>query len=180
MTLNLQAVTTTLALFGFAFGLYQFYNAQKWKRAEFAARQLERLSTDSVLSVATRVLDWRQRTLPLPAPLRLTKGEESFEHSWAALAEGVKSEKDRGTFPRQMEIYRDLFDALFSYFDEVNHYVEIKLVTTRQIGSLRYWLVQVASPRFGREVNFAPFLRDYGYPGTIALMKKLGVTPPAG
>jgi hypothetical protein len=179
MLLNLQAVTTTLALLGFGFGLYQFRNAQKWKRAEFAARQLERLSTDPVLTIATRVLDWRQRDLPLPASLRLTKDEESFEHTWGALAEGIKSEKDRVIFRREMVIYRDLFDALFTYFDEVNHYVEIELVTIEQIGSLEYWLLQVASPRFGPEVNFAPFLRDYGYPGTIALMKKLGVTPPS-
>jgi hypothetical protein len=178
VTANLPLLTASLALLGFTFGLYQFRNAQKWKRAEFAAKQLERIAADPVLVAATRVLDWRQRELPLPSALRLSKDEEHFEHKWEDLAEGVKSESDRKSFSRQMEIYRDLFDALFTYFDEVNHYVEIKLITVKQISSLKYWLEQVAHPRFGGDVNFAAFLRDYGYPGTTALMARLKVTPP--
>ena len=179
MANTLQIVGSVLALLGFAFGLVQFYNGQKWKRSEFAAQQLERIQNDPVLSIATRTLDWSGRRLPLPPSLRLAADETSFEHKWSVLAEGIKPEGTRGSFTREMEIYRDLFDGLFSYFDEINHYVDIKLVTSTQVASLRYWLEQIAAPRFGQGVNFGPYLSRYGYAGTVELMKKLGVTPPA-
>ena len=179
MATTLQIVGSLLALLGFAFGLVQFYNGQKWRRSEFAAKQLERIQGDPVLSTATRVLDWSGRRLPLPATLRLEANETYFDHSWSVLAEGIKPEGARGSFTREMEIYRDLFDALFGYFDEINHYVDIKLVTAKQVASLRYWLEQIAAPRFGNGVTFGPYLHCYGYSGTLALMEKLGVKPPA-
>ena len=47
----LAIVGAVSALGGLAFGLYQYYIAQKWKRAEFAAQQLEKLSSDPDLDL---------------------------------------------------------------------------------------------------------------------------------
>lgn len=177
---GLQLLGAVLALLGFGFGLYQFYDAQRWKRSEFAAKQLERLQSDAVLVAATRALDWRSRRLPLPPTLRLAATEECFDHTWDALAEGIKPEQDRATFTRPMEIYRDLFDGLFSYLEEINHYVDIGLVSPTQIKSLTYWLEQLSRPRFGDQVQFGPYIQAYRYPGTVALMRRLGVPVPLG
>jgi hypothetical protein len=91
------------------------------------------------------------------------------------LAEGVKPEKDRGSFDRTMEIYRDLFDCLFSYLEEINHYIDIGLVSSKQVASLKYWLNEISSPRFGEPVRFGPFIDHYGYEGVRSLMTKFGV-----
>lgn len=177
-----NATGQALGLAGFAFGLFQFWDAQRWKRSEFAARQLERIQSDPLLVTATRVLDWSHRELPVPLSLRKSEAPEEmyFEHTWVALASGIQPESKEDNFTREQVIYRDVFDALFVYFEEVNHYIEIGLIDSKQVRSLKYWLEQVAKPRFGGNVEFGPFLKTYGYPGVLALMAKLAVERPRG
>jgi hypothetical protein len=57
-------IGTAVALGGFGFGLYQYQVAQKWKRSELAARQLEMLSTDPKLAMCCQFLDWKSRRVP--------------------------------------------------------------------------------------------------------------------
>jgi hypothetical protein len=174
----MEIIGVTLALGGFFFGLYQFYDAQKWKRAEFAASQLQKLDADPVLSAACKILDWKSRTIAVPAPLKVSDDESTFQHEWETLAEGVKPESERKSFDRPMELYRDIFDTFFTYLERVNHSIDIDLISKEQVSSLEYWVKQVASPRFGPPVEFGPFIDFYGYTGVRALMRKFKVPGP--
>jgi hypothetical protein len=174
----MEFIGAVLALGGLFFGLYQFYNAQKWKRAEFAAVHLERLGNDPVLSAACRILDWRSRTIPVPPSLRISDDEFTFEHNWDLLSEGVKPESERNSFDRPMELYRDIFDSFFTYLEQTNNIVDINLVSLNQVASLKYWVQQVAKPRFGPPVEFGPFIDYYGYIGVRQLMRKFEVPEP--
>ncbi len=171
----LEVVGAVLALGGFGFGLYEYAIAQRWKKAEYAAGLLLRLSEDPVLNTCCRTLDWSSRTLPLPERFRLNAGELTFDHSWSTLVDGMKPETEKRSFSRPHEIYRDLFDHFFAYLEEVNHSINIGLIDREQVSSIRYWLEQIAAPRFANESPFHGFITHYGYSGVQELMTKLGV-----
>jgi hypothetical protein len=75
-------------------------------------------------------------------------------------------------------LYRDLFDHFFGYLGRINHYIDIELITAKDVSSIEYWLKQIASPRFERTLVFHDFIQFYGYVGVIDLMKKYGIKYP--
>jgi hypothetical protein len=48
------------------FGVYQYQQAQKWKRLEFAAIELQRMYEDPELVLAGTVNNYSARKVPLP------------------------------------------------------------------------------------------------------------------
>jgi len=160
---------------GFIFGLYQYYIGQKWKKSEFAAKQLEQLANDARLATCCQLLDWSTRTLPVPEPYRALTKETVFLHEWHTLANAMLPEVQKGSFEWQEILYRDLFDHFFNYLERLNHCIGIKLITVKDVASLKYWLQQIAAPRFGDKPVFIDFIRAYGYLGVLELMNKFGV-----
>ncbi|MGA1840106.1 MAG: hypothetical protein ACMUIU_05720 [bacterium] len=63
----------------------------------------------------------------------------------------------------------------FGYFERINHYIDIRLITVKDVSSLDYWLEQVASPRFVKYPVFNDFIKNYGYSGLVDLMNKFGI-----
>jgi hypothetical protein len=49
-----QVLVLIAAIAGFLFGVYQYQQAQKWKRLEFAATQLQRMYEDPELVLGGR------------------------------------------------------------------------------------------------------------------------------
>ena len=160
---------------GFAFGLYQYYIAQKWKKSEFAARLIEQLSKDPQLSTCCKLLDWSTRSFPVPQQYRALTEESTFFHNWETLVAAMMPEQDRGPFEFQEMLYRDLFDHFFHYLERINHYITIRLITINDVVSLEYWLRQLAFPRFVEVPVFIDFLQTYEYSGVFELMHKFKI-----
>lgn len=55
---TIELFVALAAIAGFFFGLYQYRKAQKWKRLEFAAGQLQRLTTEPDLVLAMMFLEY--------------------------------------------------------------------------------------------------------------------------
>ena len=160
---------------GFLFGLYQYYVGQKWKKSEFAARQLELLESDQRLATVCKLLDWSTRLLPVPEEYQALTAEKVFLHNWVKLMGAMAPEEKKGAFDWQEMLYRDLFDHYFDYLERVNHYISIRLITTHDVANLRYWLEQLAAPRFVTEPVFEEFIQAYGYPGVLELGGRFGI-----
>lgn len=174
----LKAVGGVVALGGFAFGLYQYYVAQKWKRSEFAAGLLEQLAADDQLAVCCKMLDWSTRTFAVPERYRVLAGHDTFQHDWRKLAVAMMPEEKKADFDWQGMLYRDLFDHFFDYLERIEHYISIRLVRLEDVRSLRYWLEQIAEPRFVEEPVFREFLEAYGYRGVFDLVRRFRITWP--
>ncbi len=166
---------TILGVAGSVFGLYQWLIAQRWRKAEFAAAQLQRLSSDPALLACCRALDWDSRTLQVPERWRIEKDELTFQHDWKELLPGMQPENQKKFFSRTQVIYRDLFDELFTYLEQINHFIGIGLIRTEHVESLSYWLRELANPRFGSPTTFIPFIEHYQYTGVLELMKRFKV-----
>jgi len=62
----LEIIGLSIGTGGLAFGLYQYFITQKWKKSEFAASQIEKLFTNPVLSMCSTCLDWSPRKIQVP------------------------------------------------------------------------------------------------------------------
>lgn len=162
-------------LLGFGFGLYQYYVAQKWKRSEFAAKHLELLASDAELALICKLLDWKRRDLQVPPNYRLLATSEVYEHNWEIFAEAMIDGRREGRYTWQQAMYRDLIDRFCEYLQTLNHYETIGLIDLRDIATVKYWLRQLASPRFanpGDKRMFIDFINFFEYPGVLELMAK--------
>ena len=176
----LSVIGTVLGFGGLAFGLYQYYKAQKWKRAEFAAQQLEQLSADAELELCCKLLDWALRRSAVPDKYAALTDEKTFVHDWRIMRQAMLPEEDSGEadWDWQHMMYRDIFDKFFNYFERINHYISIRLIAEKDVASLKYWLEQVSAPRFlpeDQKTLFMRFLKRYEYRGVLELMRRFGV-----
>jgi hypothetical protein len=163
------------ALAGFAFGLYEYYIAQKWKKSEFASQLLEQLRNDESLIMCCRMLDWSGRTFAVPQAYSNILTEKTFEHNWKVLAEAIKPQDKKNNFTLLEMLYRDLFDHFFEYLESINHDISIGLITVDDVGSIKYWLQQLAVPQYVESNIFIDFLRYYNYNSVIELMGRFQI-----
>jgi hypothetical protein len=174
---TLSLIGTILAFGGLGFGLYQYYIAQKWKRAEFAAQQLEKLSADPELDLCCKLLDWAVRISPVPEKYAALTDEKTFVHDWRIMIEAMLPEEDsdKGDWDWQHMMYRDIFDSFFSYLERINHYISINLISKKDVASLSYWLEQISDPRFlppDHKTLFLRFIERYNYQGVLEMTRR--------
>src|SRR5437867_1519046 len=130
-----------IGLIGFAFALYQYRISQKWKKSEFAAKQLELLSSDTDIAFCCQVLDYSARRMPTPEKYRVFTEDTSFVHDHKLLVNALQLEGGRDHFEWPLVIYRDAFDRFFGYLESIEHYISIRLFTIQDVSSLKYWLI---------------------------------------
>jgi hypothetical protein len=174
-----KAVVAVAAIGTFGFGLLQYTKAQRWKRAEFAAKEIDKLSTDPLLSLACTLLDWNSRTLAVPESYKYKVEKDSFVHSWAILEKAMVPKRlyPDDSFDWQEVLYRDIFDHFFIYLVRINHYVDINLISVDDISILKYWLQQIDRPEMAdKKPIFHGYIRKFGFAGVNNLSRKLGVS----
>ena len=177
MTEAFKIISMVLAVTGFAVGLAQYRKGQKWKRAEFASRLLERLREEWALQFCCYVLDYSSRRIKAPDEYEGFKGNDdgAFVHTVERLEEAMKTEEERQVFEWPLIVYRDSFDRFFQYLENLDHYINIGLIETKDITPIRYWLQQVNHYRFNDKQVFTNFLEHYQYTGVFSLMKKFDI-----
>lgn len=177
MTEVFTIISMVLAITGFVVGLAQYLKGQKWKRAEFASRLLERLQEEWALQFCCYVLDYSARRIKLPEEYLGFRGNKdgAFVHTVDHLEEAMKTEEERQAFEWPLIVYRDSFDRFFQYLENLDHYINIGLIETKDITPIRYWLEQVNHYRFNRKSMFTKYLTHYQFSGVFSLMKKFDI-----
>lgn len=176
---TISSLSSVIGIAGLAFGLYQYYIAQKWKKSEFAAQQLEKLDSDPDLALCCKILDWSERDLPVPERYKSFTDESAFHHDWELLCKAMVPEQINGVFENwKCLVYRDIFDRFFAYLERINHFIEIRLVSEKDVSSLEYWLEEISHPRFAdpnKSKVFIDFIQAYEYSGVIKLIQRFDV-----
>jgi hypothetical protein len=170
--------TPVLGLGGLAFGLWQYYVAQKWKRSEYAAKQLEQLTTDPDLWLFCVLLDWGTRKLPVPERYAKVSQKSVFEHDWKEFGEAIKKRQTPAEYNWQHAMYRDLLDRFCEYLRALNHYVKIGLIDKESIAPIKYWLHKLNQPPYADVANktmFMDFIDQFDYHDVFRLMERFGV-----
>ncbi len=166
-TMHLDDYLKVLALFGasiaFGVGLFQYWKAQRWKRAEFLANEMKEFFANTRVEKAQKLIDWGCRRIPLledcsadQSLVTVTRQMQTIGLRPDILLD--RSGSDRETFavdgkasrdgftPAQAAI-RDCYDAFFDGLERFASYAKTGLI---DVPSLRpyigYWVDQISSP----------------------------------
>jgi hypothetical protein len=169
-------LVSVIGIGGVLFGVYQYTQAQKWKRLEFAAGQLQRLYSEPELALAGMFLDYSKRGVPLPESYWDFVGAKVFEHDCKLMYQLMSSK-----YEEQMEyfLYGDTIDRLFAYLDQIYAFIEMRLIKAKDVESLRWILNDIEKPLWAEKHGFESclFLKravNTGHPNVIRLMNKFG------
>lgn len=182
--MSLEFFTAFAALAGLWFGLWQYREAQRWKKLEFAASVLDRLHADPGLRLAITLLDWRLRDIPIPDRYIDAGGAKKyFCHSHQLmssafdlnnrerLAETDDLDLKLSELTLERMVYVDTFDHFFQYLEQVNVFVDMGLVRSKDVFALSYWANRVCQMRIGDRLAFCDYLTHYEYDGVYRLAR---------
>jgi hypothetical protein len=145
----LGIIGASIAIGGFLFGIYQYVLAQRWKRLEYAADLLQRLTTDPDLVLALTFLEYSKRKVPLPQKYQSLTQENLFDHDSNRLSQVLKVGYWEDT--PEYFIYRDVMNRLFHYLQQIYSFIEMKLIEPGDVLLVEWVLVWIADPRFIKE-----------------------------
>jgi hypothetical protein len=159
----LSKLSIAASLIVFSFGLYQYYQGQKWKREEFLAAAVKEFSERASVSNARRMID-SLALYPDGREIKLFPDEEKPE--------------DRTVFVSNEEIYdaltvapgrldkkakeiRECFDGFLGYLEGFYHYLEQRLITKEALMSnVGYWIILLGT---GDDLSCAYKRRIFAY-----------------
>jgi hypothetical protein len=171
-------IAVVLAVVGGLIAAREYRSGQEWKRLEFAASLLGRLTTDPKLETCCILLDWAPRRIAVPEAYRCFLPPNHpgyFVHTMDALREALNkrpadceaaSEEAKGNpaegplrFSWQEVFYRDYFDRFFDFLNEAYDCVRMKLLKAGDLKRLTYWLNKISKEKS----TFDAFILDYHY-----------------
>jgi hypothetical protein len=146
-----QVLVLIAAIAGFLFGVYQYQQAQKWKRLEFAATQLQRMYEDPELVLASMFNNYSARKVPLPEKYWYYYEGKVFDHDCRKMYRLMSS---RYEAELDFFIYNDAFEKLFEYLEQIYAFIEIKLIKIEDIRSLDWIIEDLVKPTWAAQHGF--------------------------
>ena len=168
----LEVLGISVAICALAVAVYEYSEAQKWKRSEFASRQVEKLGGDETISLAARALEWKNREFPLPNKYTEMYSGKVFKHDYEILNGALIPETKKVNFSKEEVVYQDIYDYYFDYLERVNHYIEIGLFSTKDVETLCYWVRLIDRPKPYYKGSFESYLKEYEFDGVFDLFEK--------
>lgn len=158
-------IGTVIAL---VFGYVQYRKADRWKRAEFLAKELKEFFDDPDVKNVLLMIDWGSRRINLlhiddknperyPLVTRRLQVSALMPHTLLVSnggsdAEGEKMSESSGSedwtskFSVEEARIRDSYDRFLDYLERFASYVQSKLVSVKEIDPyLRYWINDIAA-----------------------------------
>lgn len=175
MPSELDIILAIAAAVGVPIALMQYRTAQRWKKIEFAANHLMRLSNDPILSLCCIFLDWPTRKFSIPPEYFPFTKDKIFTHKIEFLTDAmaiVEGKEDKVKFEFPYLLYRDYFDKFLNYLDETNDFLEMGVFSIEQVQSLKYWVDKIIPLPNNQDSPFYDFIHHYDYIGIISLAEK--------
>lgn len=135
---NKEVIGVVVGIGGLIFGLYQYYSAQTWKKTEFASKQVELLSSDPMISLASRALEWRARDFRIPDNMDVKFSGTFFSHEPSELKSALIPHDEKKEFTDNEIFYLDIYDHYFNYLERINHYINRDLFSLEDIEPICY------------------------------------------
>jgi hypothetical protein len=165
-----QVLVLIAAVAGFLFGVYQYRQAQKWKRLEFAATQLQRMYEDPELVLAGMFNNYSARRVPLPEKHWDYYDGKVFDHDCRKMYRLMSSryEPEPDFF-----IYNDAFERLFEYLEQIYAFIELKLIKVDDVRSLDWIIEDLVKPTWAAQhgIDACLFIRKAYLSGNHRLIK---------
>lgn len=184
---DIFAVLSSLAAFiGLGFGLFQYYKAQIWKRAEFVAEQIKEFEEDPDVKNVMLALDWNERKIKFSDEYTIDKVTEKLlciclvSGDLSTQKNELMAQKGEAEFSEEESAIRDAFCRFLDYLERFDHFIEAKLITKEELTPyLRYWLNLVGNDNGQIKTStfyqyLWNFIDYYGYSGVQRLFHRYG------
>ena len=168
----IQILVSLIGVGGFLFGVFQYQQAQRWKRLEYAANQLQRLQSDPDLVLATTFLDISERDVPLPEKYWDYADARIFKHNCQSMYP-IMARRYNNT--PEFFIYTEAFEHLFEYLVQIYAFIEMKLIKPSDVKSLRWVLEDLAKPSWATDNRVFIGRISSGFGDVLRLMDIFGV-----
>jgi hypothetical protein len=177
--------TVMAALLAFLAGLIQYKHAQRWKRAEFVAKEIKDFKNDPAIKNALLMLDWNERFIDLfpeekdPAKRSVLVKDELLAHALAPLPDKSAARLHEDLKTEEIAI-RAAFDQLFDALERFEYFIQAGLVSRTEFDPyLAYWIEIIGDQASKRK---PPSVRDslwayidsYYYTGVQKLLRRYG------
>jgi hypothetical protein len=176
----LELLKIILPTAAFALALYQYIQAQRWKRLEFTAAEIAKFRADPSIKKVLLLLDWPLRPMTLDSaqglldPPTLPSGAPLT--NVALLHKALALDIDCPTFTRYEAALRDHFDVFLDFLCHFENCLKSGLIKQSEIEDyLEYWTKALAGKgKLDRSLltqlwRFADF---YGYAKARLLVQR--------
>lgn len=168
---------TSFALFTLWRGIEQYKKDQRWKKAEFVAKEIKEFKSDPVTKNVMLMLDWNQREI------KLSPNENIIFDIDLVLCKALQPKtylNEQGGFTSQEALIRDHFDAFLDYLERFEAFIEAGLVGEKDFDPyLNYWFNIIGNRDSGRKDHkfyeiFWQYIDSFGYTKVQKLMSRYG------
>jgi hypothetical protein len=195
----IASIITVLVLVA---GLYQYWRAQQWKRAEFVAGEMQSFFSLRDVRKAMLMIDWGRRNVNLldiestdpkawPLVTRRLQSDALLPHPLRKKGSTVESEavdSDLAGFSILEVAIRDAFDAFLDGLERFASHVESGLLAPPDLDPyLGYWIDDIARPTKDKldgewTCSLLAYIAYYRYTGVQALFREFDhdITPQGG
>ena len=184
-----------------SFAAWQYRRADKWRRAEFVAKEIKDFEESPAVRNVMAMIDWTERQINVFLDPELPKNEwpeidrgilwrallphtiKGNDPAWQDLAGArgpVDGENERGRFSAREAALRDTFDDFFDYLERFGNFIASSLVTPKEFRAyLEYWIDDLAADQ-GNEDDAKwrcatlTYIHFYGFKGVGRLFRDFG------
>ncbi len=131
-----SVITPVIGFVLFWRGSDQYEKEQKWKRSEFAAREMKEFRSDPAVQKVMMMLDWDNRDIQLSEDVKFGLDVNIDSELCLSLRATRK-----GNFTDRQALIRDYFDVFFDYLGRFEASIESRLLDKSDYEPyLKYWL----------------------------------------
>ena len=190
-----RAIAYGAAAISFGLGVFQYWQAQRWKRAEFIANEAKEFFANSLVTNATIMIDWAQRRVPLSTAANLAdpatwpvvtremqclalRHHSETPDQLDAISSGEASALTG--FTAEQAAIRDSYDAFLDGLDRFGALLSTRLIGKRGLAPyLAYWVNDIVAPAANPveaewSARILVYIHLYGYDGVKRLFAKFG------
>jgi len=185
--LLVSIVTVLLALSGAIVGWRTFLRSERWKEAEFLAREMKEFFGDERVRKALVMVDWGLRRIQLLDPAAPNGGYVTVDRALQvrALRPHVllvydADEAGAGRFTAEEAVIRDQYDGLLDGLERLGNFLETKLARVETLTPyIGYWIDDIQSepesaPDAAWKAALLTYIDFYRFQGVQYLFEAFG------
>ena len=183
------------------FGVFQYRRSERWKRAEFVAKEIKEFESDPIVRNALLMIDWGVRKINLNfvpneqfdnyvGVTREMQRKALMPHSFKTIDDSEACNDDpegpvRG-FTSVEALIRDTYDTLLDHLERFDNFVRSGLVSKEEFEPyLIYWLQSMTANEGSKEdrawrLTLLTYISFYRYSGVKHLFKVYGMAVEPG
>jgi hypothetical protein len=168
-------------LIAFFKSLKEYQDAQKWKKAEFLAKEAKEFFADKNVSRSLLFLDYKENDIAIYE--NELEGVKTLHYDSKLLINSLDSAREITELTEKEKLMRKIFDDFLTKLGFFNNYVETKLIKIEDLKPyLEYWLIILANPQKSKRNPYLmkkiwAYIDKYGQTDVRNLVTRFGFEP---